>query len=64
MFKCGLCGKQSKRGEGMASVVLETRNVSYVQTDEFDEPVGVSHGWEIVREVGAHAACAEARGWR
>lgn len=49
MFKCGVCGTNSKKGERASHALLEKRSVNYRDGGQ---------GWEIVREVLAHAACA------
>ena len=48
MFKCGICGGMSEKKEKAAHVVMEKRKKVY--------PSG-SIGWEIQREVLAHAKC-------
>ena len=50
MFKCELCGKDSKRHEASSRFVMETRKKSY--------PNGGA-GWEIAKEVMAHTECVQ-----
>lgn len=56
MFICAVTGKTSKPREPMLKVVVETRDQTYsnqVWDSENEEYVEkVSHGHEIVREVG------------
>lgn len=53
MFKCGICGENSEEKEKASHVILETRKRTYNYG-----PGLVSTGWEIVKEVLAHAKCA------
>ncbi len=52
MFKCGICGAPSEPKEKASHVILEKRERKYIHG-----PGLVSTGWEIVREVLAHAKC-------
>lgn len=54
MFKCGLCGLPSESKEKAEHVITEKRKKSYRYGDG-----SVSTGWEIVKEVLAHAKCAK-----
>jgi hypothetical protein len=75
MYKCEICGKQSKPGEHQVKVIMETRDKVYTQI--FLDPKGMPYEAsippnperdirrgpmafkEIVKEVNAHPACAE-----
>jgi hypothetical protein len=72
MYRCGICGCGSIPGQRAERVVTEIREkvypkregvnrTAYVngveQTRSADDPGG--KGWEIVKEVLAHPACAQ-----
>lgn len=66
MFKCGKCGKGSVHGEKPTKVVTETRERVYPEQGYWDPLFGRDvvtdpggEGWEIVKEVDMHAACAK-----
>lgn len=58
MYICQVTGKQSKLGEGLNKIVVETRDRTYTrwvrneETNKWEEVV-CGHGWEIVREINA-----------
>lgn len=52
-FRCGLCADLSSPCEPASVVVVERRPRSYVCEDGRE-----ARGWEIAREVKAHARCA------
>lgn len=58
MFRCGLCGKVSLPNEAAIMVVVETREKVYPYRSEEDKG---GTGFETVKEVLAHVACAKER---
>lgn len=61
MFRCGICGRQTPKGEPATRRVMETREVSYkarakANRDGSDDRGG--HGREIVRETLACLGCS------
>lgn len=53
MFKCQVTGKQSKLGEKLNKIVVQTRTREYKHWDRENEEEWFSHGTEIVREINA-----------
>jgi hypothetical protein len=65
MFKCEICGTLSMPGERPVTLVTETRDAEYPARDYVAKRGQECHdaggyGTEIVREIRAHAKCAEA----
>ena len=54
MFACGLCGIQSESKEKGVKVILEKKMMDHF--DAYGNRIG--QGFQIAREVTAHAACA------
>jgi len=58
MYICQVTGSQSKAGEKLNKIVVQTREKSYTrwvrneETNKWEE-VFVAKGWEIVREIDA-----------
>lgn len=63
MYKCNFCNKVSSPKEPLHRIVVETRDVSYVnqvrneETDKLEELI--SYGFEIVREMNSCNTCKE-----
>ncbi len=53
MYKCQVTGKQSKPGEKLNKIVVETRPREYKCWDRENEEEWYSQGTEIVREISA-----------
>ncbi len=58
MYICQVTGNQSKRGEKLNKIVVQTRDRIYtkrVKNEETGkwEDVEIGRGWEIVREISA-----------
>jgi hypothetical protein len=53
MYKCQVTGKQSKLGEKLNKIVVQTRAREYKHWDRENEEEWFSHGTEIVREINA-----------
>jgi hypothetical protein len=53
MYKCQVTGKQSKPGEKLNKIVVQTRAREYKHWDRENEEEWFSHGTEIVREINA-----------
>jgi hypothetical protein len=52
-YRCMVTGKQSREGEKLNKIVIETRAVEYKHYDREAEEEWFSHGTEIVREINA-----------
>jgi hypothetical protein len=53
MFKDQITGKQSKLGEKINKIVIQTREKTYENYDQEADEMIVSRGWEICKEVNA-----------
>lgn len=51
MYRCAITGNQSKHGEKLNKLVIETRPKTYKHWDHEAEEEWFSHGTEIVREI-------------
>jgi hypothetical protein len=56
MYFCQVTKRQSKEGEKINKIVIETRVKEYKHWDREEETEWYSHGNEIVREVNATSA--------
>lgn len=54
MYRCDLCGKTSIPREPALKLVVETRPKTYPPGNDGK----LRHGYEIVRELTCHPACA------
>jgi hypothetical protein len=55
MYKCQVTGKQSREGEKLNKIVVETREKQYKHWDREAEEEWFTQGVEIAREVNACA---------
>jgi len=53
MYICQVTGKQSKPGEKLHKIVVQTRACEYKCWDRESEEEWFSQGWEIVKEINA-----------
>ena len=53
MYKCQVTGRNSREGEKINKIVIETRSVEYKHYDREAEEEWFSQGTEIVREINA-----------
>jgi len=62
VFKCGICGKSSKKGKKINRKVVETREKEYYEK-RYDEDrnrertVYVGKGSEIIKEIPVCSSC-------
>lgn len=59
MFTCGACGQASAPKEISRSWISAKRKRLYALLDKYGKRVGVSVGWEIVKETRLCVGCHE-----
>jgi hypothetical protein len=59
MYRCAITGKNSREGDKLNRIVVETRSRIYEHKDPETEEKWFSYGTEIVREVNATDAGQE-----